>query len=266
MEEDIKIPGQKNKQQYTRQEADGIDILYYTDPLCCWSWAFEPQWRRLQYEFSGKITWRYCMGGLLPGWKDYHDPVNSVSRPAQMGPVWMHARQLSGMPMHDRVWIKDPPFSSYPACVAVKCACLQSLDAGEKYLQLLRGACMVKGWNIARQAVLIKVATCLVGHYPLCMDLNRFTRDIKNYAGLEAFREDLQNLRYHNIKRFPTLVIRSSGQPAIIITGYRPYPVLLEALKQAAPHIEKTHDTTLIEEYEKHCMEGIISEVNDMLQ
>ena len=137
-----------------QQEADRVEITYYTDPLCCWSWGFEPQWRRLQYEFTGKLTWHYCMGGLLPSWENYNDDMNSISRPIQMGPVWMHASQLSGMPMNTRIWMEDPPASSYPACIAVKCAEMQSSAAGERYLRLLREALMINGKNIAKQCVL----------------------------------------------------------------------------------------------------------------
>ncbi len=105
-----------------QQKADQVEITYYTDPLCCYSWAFEPQWRRLRYEFEGRISWQYIMGGLLPGWNNYNDELNSVSRPVQMGPVWMQASHISGMPMPNRIWLEDPPASSYPACIAVKCA------------------------------------------------------------------------------------------------------------------------------------------------
>src|SRR3954471_8227222 len=89
-----------NDKQQAIEEADQLEIIYYTDPLCCWSWAIEPQLRKLQFEFTGKLKWRICMGGLLPGWKNYHDEINSVTRPIQMGPVWMHAQQISGMPMN----------------------------------------------------------------------------------------------------------------------------------------------------------------------
>src|SRR4051794_10923157 len=91
---------QKNKEDISQPQADRVEISYYTDPLCCWSWAFEPQWRKLKFEYEGKISWRYCMSGLIPSWNDYNDPMHSVSRPIQMGPVWMHAMELSGMPMH----------------------------------------------------------------------------------------------------------------------------------------------------------------------
>ena len=54
--------------QNKEHQADRVEITFYTDPLCCWSWAFEPQWRRLQYEFQDRIIYRYVMSGLLPGW------------------------------------------------------------------------------------------------------------------------------------------------------------------------------------------------------
>lgn len=120
-------------------KADLLEITYYTDPLCCWSWAFEPQWRRFLYEFRGKIRYRYCMGGLLPQWNNYNDAINSVTRPIQRGPVWMHAKQMSGMPIDQNIWMRDPPSSSYPACIAVKCAALQSPYAEESIY-----ACCVK--------------------------------------------------------------------------------------------------------------------------
>ncbi len=143
--------------------ADQLEIIYYTDPLCCWSWAMEPQLRRIQFEYNGQITWRYCMGGLLPGWNNYHDEINSVTRPIQMGPVWMHAGQLSGMPMDANIWMKDAPASSYPSCIACKSAFLQSNGAGIRYLRLLREAAMLEGKNIYRQEILGNVAERLAG-------------------------------------------------------------------------------------------------------
>ena len=219
-------------------KADGVDITYYTDPLCCWSWALEPQWRKLLYEFGEQINVRYCMGGLLLGWNNFHDPVNSVSRPIQMGPVWMHAAQLSGMPIDHNIWMKDPPASSYPACIAVKCAELQSAHFGERYLRLLREAVMIKGRNIGRQPVLIEVAEQLHQESET-FDVARFTNNLTDDTGLEAFRKDLQEVRYHNISRFPTLIIRKTGQKSMMISGHRPYQFLTETLTQISPGIQK---------------------------
>jgi len=214
-------------------QADRAEITFYTDPLCCWSWAFEPQWRRLQYEFQQIIVCRYVMAGLISAWQNFNDPLYSVSRPMQMGPVWYEAGLASGMQIYDKIWVTDPPASSYPACIAVKCAELQSPLAGVKYLRMIRDAVMLQGKNIARQDVLVSAAQSLANNYPGLIDIERFVQDLTiNDNGIEAFRTDLNEVQNRNISRFPTLIMRSSNKPSIIITGFRPYPVLLDAIKQ----------------------------------
>lgn len=216
-----------------QNQADRVEITFYTDPLCCWSWAFEPQWRRLQYEFQNLIHCRYVMGGLLPGWKSFNDPLFSVSRPMQMGPVWHEASVESGMKIYDKIWVEDPPASSYPACIAVKCAELQSPEAGIKYLRMVREAVMLHGKNISKQEVLISAAESLSNNWPAFLDTQRFRHDLsESDNGIEAFREDINEVQSRNITRFPTLIIRSLNKSSIMITGYRPYAVLLDAIRQ----------------------------------
>ncbi len=216
-----------------------IDITYYTDPLCCWSWAFEPELDKIKMLLGNNATLQYRMGGLLPSWTNFHDPINSVSRPAQMGPVWMHAGQVSNRPITHQLWIKDPPASSYPACIAVKCAQLQSSAAGEKYLRLLRTACMAEEKNIAKKNMLLQAAEVLAKE-DTDFDLQRFKTDLVNDAGLEAFREDMQQVRYHNINRFPTLIIRAANGKAILVSGYRQSSDVLNAINALYPekHVE----------------------------
>ena len=213
-----------------QSKADQVEITFYTDPLCCWSWAFEPQWKRLQYEFQNKLTCRYVMSGLLPGWKNYNDPVYSVSRPMQMGPVWHEAGLTSGMKICDRIWIENPPASSYPACIAVKCAELQSQPAGAIYLRMVREAVMLYGKNIAQQDVLADVSKNLSEKFPGLLNTDQFIHDLAgSNNGIEAFRKDLNEVQSKNITRYPTLILRSANKPSIIITGYRPYSVLVNA-------------------------------------
>lgn len=205
--------------------ADRLEIQYFTDPLCCWSWAFESAWQMLQEDYSCNITYR--MGGLLSDWKNYHDHVNAVSKPLQMGPIWMQARQVSGVTINDRIWFTDPPASSYPACVAVKAAARQSAEAERQYLFHLREAVMVKEINIARKPVLLKIAAELSGKMPGLLDYDQFERDLSSPQVINAFKADLQEVSYRNINRFPTLLVRSSQQKGVlIITGNRPYEAI----------------------------------------
>ncbi|MDQ6904200.1 MAG: DsbA family protein [Bacteroidota bacterium] len=223
---------QKFKLNYTDQLlADhDVEITIYTDPLCCWSWAFQPQLAQLKKELGNKATWEFKMGGLISTWANFNDEVNSVSRPGQMGPVWMHAGQIANMPIEHQLWMKDPPASSYPACVAVKSVQLQSQEYGVSYLQLLREACMGEGKNIAKQSVLFDIAETLALNEPHFY-LQKFKDDYENGRGMDAFRSDLNEVRFYNISRFPTLILRSRNEKAILISGYRRYPEILEAIK-----------------------------------
>lgn len=219
--------------------ADRVEITYYTDPLCCWSWALEPQWRRFRFEFKEHISWRYCMGGLIPAWNNFIDPLHSVSRPAQMGPLWMEAAHLSGMPLKNTIWAFNPPASSYPACIAVKCAENQSHLAGETYLRLLREAVMIKGENIALLETLESIAESLEKFSAVQFNLKQFNRDMENGVGKEKFRSDLNEVRTKNIKRFPSIIFRSQGKDPLLLKGYRPYVVWLDLMNKLAPHIKR---------------------------
>lgn len=228
-----------------------VEITFYTDPLCCWSWAFEPAWRKLQYQFREQIYFKYVMTGLLPSWKNYSDPLYSVNRPQQMGPVWMEVSETTGMPTESKIWVEDPPASSYPACIAFKSMQLQSETAAIKYLRMMREAVMLEGRNIAKQAVLIEIAEGLINKYPTSLSLQRFASDLTDGPGLEAFRLDWQETQNRHITRTPTLIMRTPGKQAIMLTGYRPYAALLEAIKQISPEIEPTVKRIRVEDYQR---------------
>jgi putative protein-disulfide isomerase len=210
-------------------KAGSIDITYFTDPLCCWSWAFESEWEKLLAIYKPH-KWRYCMGGLLPDWNNYHDTVNSISKPLQMGPMWMHAMELTGVEIHHDIWVKDPPASSYPACIAVKAAAQQSENAGERYLHLIREACMLHGKNIAKRSVLIDTAKLVAVNKNFAFDVQRFEQDLNSSETLEAFRKDLQEVKYYGINRFPTLVIKNDSNKAKLIRGYHRFETIAEIL------------------------------------
>jgi putative protein-disulfide isomerase len=196
----------------------------------------QPVIDQLKSDWQVQLTLRYCMGGLLPSWDNFSDPVNSVNRPLQMVPVWMHAASLAGRSITHSLWMNDPPSSSYPACIAFKCVELQSADIAEYYLTELRSAAMTRGLNIAKQEILIAVAREVQAVYP-AFNVELFTEDLLNGNGREAFRQDLQEIKIRDITRFPTFIIQEYGMPSKLLTGYRTYDelhsILLNKSKKA---------------------------------
>lgn len=215
-----------------------VEALYFTDPLCSWSWALEPELRRLEAEFGDAVQWRTVMGGMISDWLSYSDPLNAVSRPAQMGPQWLHVKRVTGVELDERIWAEDPPASSYPACLAVKAAGLQGAAAAARYLARAREAVMRERRNIARPEVLHELADELAGVRGLGFDPERFRSDFASEAAQEAFRDDLKETRYREIGRFPTLVFRAPHGSGVLLAGYRPYAALRAALLHVAPGLE----------------------------
>jgi predicted DsbA family dithiol-disulfide isomerase len=170
------------------------------------------------------------MGGLIPDWKKFHDQENAVTRPLQMGPVWMHAAQLTAVWIDHSIWMRDPPQSSYPPCIAVKCAETQSVYAGEIMLRLLREAVMLDGLNISRTDVILALAK-----HPALEKIHFapaiFKNDLLNLKGMSAFRTDLALVAQKRINRFPSLIIRQENKPSKLVSGFRTYDELLGIIK-----------------------------------
>jgi len=213
-----------------------LEITYCTDPLCCWSWGLEPQLRRLRYANAGRLAWRLRMGGMIPNWVEFSDPVNAVHRPMQMGPLWLQAKYETGMPIDPKVWWSDPPDSSWPACIAVKAAALQSAMAGELYLRDIREAVMLQGRNIARLEVLGDVARESAARQPNLIDASRLIREMEGAEARSAFKEDVKEARFWRIGRFPALLVRNGNRSKGIV-GWRPYAVLRAELQALAPDL-----------------------------
>lgn len=209
-----------------------LEVEYFTDPLCCWSWSFEPQWRRLRYEFEGMLDWKYRMTGLLADWNSYNDPFNTVQKPVQMGPVWKEAMHISGMPVNDMLWARNPPSSSYPACFAVKTAELQGKEAMELYLRHVREAVMFNGRDVSKANVLIKLAEEVATKFPEIFDFVEFRDDFLAQKALDSFQQDLDRAKRCSVNRCPTLIIKPTMGRGVVITGYRTYDVLVSALQQ----------------------------------
>src|SRR5690606_5053620 len=218
-----------------------LRVSYYTDPLCCWSWAFEPHWWRLRFEFGRQLIWEYRMGGLISSWNSFSDPLNSVSNPSQMAPYWIQVREMARIPLNERVWLVDPPHSSYPACLAFKAAEMQSRQAGEFLLWHLRRQFMVEGQNIGDWGVLRDIAGRVSDSGLL--DYPRFMKDLRGNEALELLRQDFQDASFREINRFPSLVVRSGGR-AILLVGFRPYEILIEAISAIAPDVKRLRQTS----------------------
>ncbi len=152
-----------------------VSTLYYTDPACPWSWAFEPNFRRLLWDFAEELQIEYVMCGMR----------RELGDPQQLALQSLEASAQSNMPVDARIWLADPPQSSHPACIAVKAAAEQG--AAGRYLRRLREGLFCRRRKLDNADALAEEARAVAG-----LDLDRFGIDLRSHATLEAFGADLE--------------------------------------------------------------------------
>ena len=202
-----------------------VHALYYTDPFCPWSWALEPTLRRLLSEFGHGLRLTYVMSGMRSELQD----ASQVALQA------LEASQASGMPVDPRLWLRDPPSSSHPACIAVEAAAEQG-DPGP-YLRQLREAIMCRQRKLEGAEELVAEARSLPE-----LEVNRFKLDLGSNAILEKFGRDLERARsvpseHHSEGSdrvaLPSLEFRGPDGQVHGVYGNSDFPELAEAAQAA---------------------------------
>lgn len=158
-----------------------VQVRFYTDPACPWSWAAEPAVRRLMWEFEGELEFVWVMGGLTRSY-ERADILKVISQ-------WLDDAAEGGMPCDPRIWTENPLESTYPACQAVKAATEQGWEAGYRYLRTLREGIMFERRKLDHSDALIAAA----GRARI--DRQRFEVDLRSHAITEAFGADLEEVR-----------------------------------------------------------------------
>lgn len=202
-----------------------IEVYYYTDPACPWSWAAEPTLRRLLHELDGQLSVRFVMAGMA---REFGDP-DALAREA------VEAGLESGMPVDPRLWWEGPPRSSHPACVAVKAAAEQGQAAA--MLRRLREGFLCRRRRVDRLDALIEEARTIPG-----LDVERFRIDLQSHAMLEAFGSDVELAQAvpaeHHAEtaervKLPSFEFLAGSGERYGVYGPAPYEELLAAARAA---------------------------------
>ncbi|MGE5857357.1 MAG: DsbA family oxidoreductase [Solirubrobacterales bacterium] len=222
-----------------------VQVRFYTDPACPWSWAAEPALRRLMWEFEGDLEFAWVMGGLARRYgREYRDEEGGIGNGpncfADLISHWLEVAANGLMPTDPRVWTESPLTSTYPACQAVKAAAEQGWEAAYRYLRGLREGIMFERRKLDHADALIAAAG------PARIDRDRFEVDLRSHAITEAFGGDLDEVRNppeeareagavrrtegHERLSFPSaLFTGEDGSRRGVWGGARSHPALREA-------------------------------------
>jgi predicted DsbA family dithiol-disulfide isomerase len=158
-----------------------VQVRFYTDPACPWSWNAEPALRRLMWEFENQLGFDWVMGGLARSYE--HADLFDIVR------VWLEDAAAGGMPCDPRLWTENPLDSTYPACRAAKAAEMQGGEAAYRYLRTLREGILCERRKLDDAEALTDAAD------RAGIDRERFEADLRSPASEEAFEADLEEVR-----------------------------------------------------------------------
>jgi putative protein-disulfide isomerase len=178
-----------------------VQAMVLTDPYCPWSWAAEPQLRRLQVEFGDSLAYTFVMVGL-------HRQIQTREAGA-LALTCLDAAAESAMPVDARLFFRDPPSSTHPAGLAVAAVSEQG-DPGP-FIRRLREAILLEGRRMDSAPALLDAARETGG-----LDLDRLKLDFGSNAILERFAADLERGRGMTTPAF----VFGDGEP---VQGYGPY-------------------------------------------
>jgi hypothetical protein len=135
-------------------------------------------------EFGDNLSWTYVMGGLA---RDY---TKSPGGPEALLAHWLDVAADGRMPIDPRLWRESAIGSSYPACIAVKAAAEQAADGGYRYLRVVREGLMCFRRKLDAVEALVEEAR------RARLDVERFRVDLASNAMVEAFGNDLEEVRH----------------------------------------------------------------------
>ena len=212
-----------------KSESKPVKIIYYTDPICSSCWGIEPQLRKLKLEYSEYFEIDYKMGGLLPDWS-YNS--GGISKPSDVAHHWDEASQHYQMPIDGNVWLEDPLDSSYPSCIAMKAAQIQSKEKAVIFMRILREKLYLEKKNIAKWDNIAEAAKLAN------LDIARLKSDYDGDAK-RLFQEDLNLARTLGVRGFPTLFFADKNNNQLTVYGSKPYAYYENALLALYPEAKK---------------------------
>lgn len=192
-------------------------ILYFTDPICSYSWQAEPVLRKLALLYKDSVDFHIFMGGLLKNWDDFAKEEKGPEVLEEMADHWKQAYEELGMPVDGTIMNSDPVQSSYPAGTVYSLVKEISETSAKRVLRMMREELMVFNRNISREDVLTDI-------------LDRSNRNgekivasLSSDHAKELFQEELALAKELGADVFPTIILINTQGEALRIKGVHPF-------------------------------------------
>lgn len=200
-------------------------LIYLTDPMCSWCWAFSPEIETLRRLFADSVKFELIAGVLRTGGQTL-----SSEQGAKLGNYWQRVMDKTGQQFN----VDFKPESTFcydtePACRAVVTLRTQLPGREWEYLAALQEAFYVRHQDITCARVLADVANTVTG-----VDTEAFVIQMQSSEMREQLQNDLTRRFEYGIDGFPALLWVQAEKTVMLAHGYQTAdqitPMLLKQL------------------------------------
>lgn len=201
-------------------------LIYITDPMCSWCWAFSPIYDQIQQTFLSMAEEGACQsvilaGGLAP---DSDQPMPEEQQD-YIQSIWHNIERKTGTAFNYDFWEKcQPRRSTYPACRALLAARKQGL--AYEMLSAIQQAYYMNAENPSDLPVLEESA----GKVP-ALNLERFKADMAEVKAQGELEDEVNFVRQLGVQGFPSLVLKKEGNWYAIPVDYNDPQASLAAIQ-----------------------------------
>ena len=232
-----------------------LKIAHFTDPLCFWCYAMEPEMRKIRVLLDDQLEYRIVMGVLS---SDVHEIIGDDEDSELRYEIYRamlanHFRDVAprvGMPLSlDNMLAHGPEdLVSLPLSLAYCAMRMIDEDIAEAYLRRMRECVFAEGRSLAT----VDEQVALASEFPI--DPEQFRRNLEGEEVADVLQQGVDECKMYGIAAFPTLIFQW-GEKRMAAQGYLTYEEMKRAIAQATEG-----DITLSDaEFSTHAVEAYVN-------
>jgi putative protein-disulfide isomerase len=203
---------------------DGLQLIYFADPMCSWCYGFSPVVQAMRRRYAEVLPIRLIMGGLRPGTTG---PMTEAAR-RNLVHHWDEIGAMAGVPFSPALAEREGfVYDTDPAARAVVLARRTSEGDGLDMLERLHTAFYADGRDVTDSAVLADAAA------EQGFDRDAFLAGLGQESLKEETWRDYAVSQRAGVTGFPTLIVgpNADGSYAPVTRGYNDADVTLAGIE-----------------------------------
>ena len=213
-------------------EEKKLKIAHFTDPLCFWCYAMEPEVRKVRVLLEDQLDYRIVMGVLSSDISEIigTDEDAELRYEIYRAMLANHFRDVApkvGMPLAlDNMLANGPEdLVSLPLSLAYCAMRMIDEDIAEAYLRRMRECVFAEGRSLASVEDQVELAS----EFPI--DMEQFRSNLEGDEIASILQQGVDECRLYGIASFPTLIMQW-GNMRLAVQGYHDFEGIKRAIAQ----------------------------------